>query len=276
MCTAQATGSYTSFLQFPPRVSRLNRFKERRLLAVAWTRYLFQSRDVLQCGKSLISTPSDPVPSVLSHSPSRSATKIRKICCLLQTKSRLARNSWSLNLGWKNTKDINRLESWELFNPDSPTENADIDETLWNKWKSMNENSWIRNNSNQDVKLPRASSRPQAWGLQQNTPWVETELGLQMTLPAADPVCLGVTLMALWQYTSIDINIPEYTIMYRLRDKMADKTAPMLQLRATRQGNKLWVYETRQEAPEWMKVWPMLYRKPSLTDRAWNSEDFRG
>ena len=48
MCTAQATGSYTSFLQFPPRVSRLNRFKERRLLAVAWTRYLFLSRDVLQ------------------------------------------------------------------------------------------------------------------------------------------------------------------------------------------------------------------------------------
>ena len=222
MCTAQATGSYTSFLQFPPRVSRLNRFKERRLLAVAWTRYLFQSRDVLQVVPVLenldlwieglengpLRHQANAVREVLDFDAilsgptvfptQRVALQQRSVAkiCLLQTKSRLARNSWSLNLGWKNMKNINRLESWGLFNPDSPTENADIDETLWNKWKLMNENSWIRNNSNQDVKLPRASSRPQAWGLQQNAPWVETELGLRMTLPAADPVCLGVTLMA--------------------------------------------------------------------------------
>ena len=30
-----------------------------------------------------------------------------------------------------------------------------------------------------------------------------------------------------------------------------------------------------KEAPEWIKVWPMLYRKPSLGDQA-NSEDLRG
>ena len=46
------------------------------------------------------------------------------------------------------------LKSSELFNPDSPTENADTDETWWNKWRFVN--------TNECLKLPRASSRPQA------------------------------------------------------------------------------------------------------------------
>ena len=62
----------------------------------------------MPCPKSLISKLSYPIPSVFSPSRSHSATTIRKVCCLLQTKSGLARNSWSLNLGWKNTKNINR------------------------------------------------------------------------------------------------------------------------------------------------------------------------
>ena len=46
----------------------------------------------MPCPKSLISKLSYTIPSVFSPS-SRSATMIRKVCCLLQTKSRLARNS---------------------------------------------------------------------------------------------------------------------------------------------------------------------------------------
>ena len=66
------------------------------------------------------------------------------------------------------------------------------------------------------MKLPKASSRPQVWSLQLNAPWAETEPGLRMTLPAADPVCLGVTLMALWQYTSIYY---KYTVIINIRMK---------------------------------------------------------
>ena len=77
------------------------------------------------------------------------------------------------------------------------------DETWWTMMKHDNE-TWIQNNTNQYLKLPMASSRPRAW--LEKAPWVETEPGLRMPLPAADPVCLGVTLIALWQYTSIYIN----------------------------------------------------------------------
>ena len=86
------------------------------------------------------------------------------------------------------------------------------DETWWNMMKHDNE-TWIRNNTNQYLKLPMASSRPRAW--LEKAPWVETEPGLRMPLPAADPVCLGVTLIALWQYTSIYI-INNYTTIFTI------------------------------------------------------------
>ena len=90
----------------------------------------------MPCPKSLTSKLSYPIPSVFSPSRSRSATTIRKVCCLLQTKSRLARNSWSLNLGWRNTKNIDRMRAQTLR----------LKMRTLMKHDETNEDSWIRMN----------------------------------------------------------------------------------------------------------------------------------
>ena len=165
MCTAQATGSYTSFLQFPARVSRLNQFKGRRLLAVAWTRYLFQSWDVLQVvpvlenldlwieglENGLLRYQANAVREVLDFDailsgPITVALQQRSVAkvCLLQTKNRLARNPWDLNFGMKKYEtSIGSIENSQTL----PTQDEKKDETCTNEyawiWSFSRFSQWL-------------------------------------------------------------------------------------------------------------------------------------
>ena len=107
----------------------------------------------MPCGKSLISTPSYPVPSVFSmFFPQSLCNKDPLPRFVLQTKNRLARIPWNLNFGWKNIRNID-WKHWEFT--DSP-------DSRWEKGWNLYE--WIRMN----MKLqPMTLSRSRAWrGLQ--------------------------------------------------------------------------------------------------------------
>ena len=102
----------------------------------------------MPCPKSLISTPSYPVPSVFSHSHSRSATEIR---CQGLFANKGPPCQESLNFWWKNTK--HRLETLRIHR--------------LSRLKIRKRMKLVRMNMKLQPLQPMTLSRPQTWrGLQ--------------------------------------------------------------------------------------------------------------
>ena len=151
-------GNCISFLQFPPRSQGSVDAKRRRVMDSYGTLWQFAWQDTssraetsfkslqfsrtsicglkaskmaccairrMPCGKSLISTPSYPVPSVFSHTQrvALQQRSVAKVC--LQTKGRLARNPWTFdekirNIDWKHweftdSPDSRWEKGWNLY-----------------------------------------------------------------------------------------------------------------------------------------------------------------